>query len=284
MGIAMRGNHTLDLDFPSVVWKPLVGQALDRTDLEAIDTMSFLKYDSIAATASAANAAEESEGFADATFQTYTSDGRWVELKEGGKQIKVNASNRAEYLALEHKYRLNEFSVQCDAIARGLATIVPLQLLPLFTPRELELMVCGEGDVDVHYLKANTEYQGCSPSDPHVQYLFQALQSFTNFERKKFLRFVWGRNRYAELAVGFVCSRAVFELCCVLSVFVVAQAPTQVFGLHPEVQNPGPSQEQRPSSARFTYCKHTGFVVSRTNVSSSSVVVCSMLLSVLLLA
>jgi hypothetical protein len=30
MGIAIRGGHMLNLDLPSVVWKPLVGQAIER--------------------------------------------------------------------------------------------------------------------------------------------------------------------------------------------------------------------------------------------------------------
>jgi hypothetical protein len=38
-------------------------------------------------------------------------------------------------------FRLGEFKQQVEAIKRGLATIVPLRLLPLFTWQELEMMV-----------------------------------------------------------------------------------------------------------------------------------------------
>ncbi len=61
--------------------------------------------------------------------------------------------NRREYVALMEKYRLNEFRVQVDAIKSGLATIVPIQLLSLFTPQELELTVCGKREVNVELLK-----------------------------------------------------------------------------------------------------------------------------------
>ena len=37
MGIAIRTNNTLELDLPSLVWKPLVGQELEVSDLLAID-------------------------------------------------------------------------------------------------------------------------------------------------------------------------------------------------------------------------------------------------------
>jgi len=36
---------------------------------------------------------------------------------------------------------------------RGLATIVPIQLLPLFTWEELELMTCGKREIDIDLLK-----------------------------------------------------------------------------------------------------------------------------------
>lgn len=37
MGIAIRTNNTLELDLPSMVWKPLCGQELEVGDLTAID-------------------------------------------------------------------------------------------------------------------------------------------------------------------------------------------------------------------------------------------------------
>ena len=43
--------------------------------------------------------------------------------------------------------------LQVDAIRRGLATIVPVQLLPLFTDKELEFMVCGKREIDIDFLK-----------------------------------------------------------------------------------------------------------------------------------
>lgn len=41
MGVAIRGGHVLNLDLPSIVWKPLVGQELTREDLQAIDSLCF---------------------------------------------------------------------------------------------------------------------------------------------------------------------------------------------------------------------------------------------------
>jgi len=32
-GMAIRGGHMLNLDLPSILWKPLVGQPVTRADL-----------------------------------------------------------------------------------------------------------------------------------------------------------------------------------------------------------------------------------------------------------
>lgn len=40
MGVAIRTNNTLELDLPSIVWKPLVGQDLEIGDLTAIDQIA----------------------------------------------------------------------------------------------------------------------------------------------------------------------------------------------------------------------------------------------------
>ena len=37
MGVAIRTRTNLELDLPSLVWKPLVGQSFDSSDLAAID-------------------------------------------------------------------------------------------------------------------------------------------------------------------------------------------------------------------------------------------------------
>ena len=75
------------------------------------------------------------------------------------------------------------------ALKRGLDTIVPTQLLSLFTPevpallffsphpthntysphnQELELSVCGRPDIDLEILKKNTKYSGCSETTKEV--------------------------------------------------------------------------------------------------------------------
>ena len=69
------------------------------------------------------------------------------------------------------------------------------ELLAMYTWNELELMVCGNVDIDLALLRRNTKYDGCSADDAHVRLLWRVLEAFTARERRLFLRFVWGRTR-----------------------------------------------------------------------------------------
>ena len=194
MGIAIRGGHMLNLDFPTLLFRPLVGQPVTRADLQAVDALSFDVLDKIGAMPEA-----EADSFTDTfalTFTTMASDGREVELVAGGRERTVTWHSRLEYTALVEQYRLGELAVQCAAIRKGLGTIVPVQLLPLFTAVELECMICGKREISVDYLRANTRYRPPVTShDRHVQMMWEVLSGFSHEERQLFVRFVWGQSR-----------------------------------------------------------------------------------------
>jgi len=196
MGFAIRGGNMLNLDFPSIVWKPLVGQSILRADLHAIDSLALDVLNKVEKSESQNITAESFQEIITATFTTASSDGRQIELKENGADIPVSWENRKEFVKLVEEYRLKEFDAQIDAIRRGLATIVPVQLLPLFTWQELEKMVCGKREIDVDYLRANTRYRApVRENDAHVKIMWETLKGFSHEDRQLFLRFVWGQSR-----------------------------------------------------------------------------------------
>ena len=203
MGVAIRGGHMLNLDLPSLVFRPLVGQPITRADLVAVDALSFDVLDKVAAMGEQ-DAPQWAETFS-LNWTTMSSDGREVELKDGGKELPVSWSERLAYVQAVEAYRLQEFSAQTAAMRKGLATIVPIQLLPLFTAAEFESMICGKREISIDYLRANTRYRSpVSPSDRHVQMMWEVLSSFSHEERQLFIRFVWGQSRLPYNPTDFV--------------------------------------------------------------------------------
>lgn len=56
--------------------------------------------------------------------------------------------------------RLHEFDNQVAAVRAGLARVVPVPLLSLFSGYELETMVCGSPDIPLELLKSVAVYKG----------------------------------------------------------------------------------------------------------------------------
>ncbi|GAB5369199.1 hypothetical protein AAMO2058_001385000, partial [Amorphochlora amoebiformis] len=198
MGVAIRGSHMLNLDLPSLVWKPLVGENVTLSDVKTIDVIScgLIEKLSTAGAPGSDISKENYEDYVPESFVMIGYDDKQVELKENGKDTKPTWENRLEYINLLKVSKLNEVRSQVAAIRKGLGTIVPIQLLPLFTWQELEMMVCGKREIDIDYLKANTRYRApVTEKDTHVQLLWEVLKDFSHDERRLFLRFVWGQSR-----------------------------------------------------------------------------------------
>jgi hypothetical protein len=190
MGIALRTKIALAFDFPSIVWKQLLGEPVEITDLEATDKLCV----------QAMNEMEKikPEHFEYTVFEVFTtqlSDSTEVELKENGRDMPVTKDNLNEFVSLTIKRRLNESARQIKAMQKGLNAIVPLRMMSLFSWYDLEVLVCGDPNFDVELLRRHTVYQGLSGSTPVVKFFWKALHSFTQTERGRFLQFVWGRQR-----------------------------------------------------------------------------------------
>ncbi|GBG29572.1 E3 ubiquitin-protein ligase HERC2 [Hondaea fermentalgiana] len=191
MGIAMRTKNPFVLDMPGFVWKQLCSDSVTLEDVRAFD-LGFYKL------VKAVREVEDEEEMSrlDLKFTMKGSDGRVVELVPGGNATPVTLKRRGDFERALLRARLHELDRPCAAIARGLATQVPRNLLSIFAAQELELMVCGPPEVDIDILKANSIYgDGVTEATPSIQLFWQVLHEFSQEDRQRYLRFVWGRSR-----------------------------------------------------------------------------------------
>eukprot|EP01127_Copromyxa_protea_P016192 TRINITY_DN4774_c0_g1_i1.p1 TRINITY_DN4774_c0_g1~~TRINITY_DN4774_c0_g1_i1.p1 ORF type:complete len:3370 (-),score=764.10 TRINITY_DN4774_c0_g1_i1:441-9626(-) len=106
MGIAMRSNIPLPLNFPSFFWKPLVGDSPSKDDLESIDvTLVKFLYDLKNITAEDFEE-KYGKGGEELTFTCYA--GKVVELIPNGKQVIVTWEKRDEYIDKVLAFKLSE--------------------------------------------------------------------------------------------------------------------------------------------------------------------------------
>eukprot|EP00954_Amorphochlora_amoebiformis_P026556 1380027-Amorphochlora_amoeboformis.AAC.1 len=138
MGLAMRSGNLLELDLPSVIWKPLVLTKPTMEDLKGIDLICFKILERLSAFDKPGEHASNFEE-TQLEFTCVRSDQKLVRLVKDGHRKKVTWENRKLYMKLLLKERLNEFRTQCAAIRRGLASVVPASVFTLFTHSELEI-------------------------------------------------------------------------------------------------------------------------------------------------
>ena len=190
----------LSLNLTSAIWKQLVQCPLDETDLAAFDEMAC---QSLQKMADCEAEGIDEELFSELFFESFTaqlSNGIEVEVCEGGANLDVTFTNRRKFCELVMATRLAEGRAQTHAVLRGLATMLPVRLLPLFTHVELERMTCGAPDIDIANLKKHTRF-GVSVdpvNDAHITLLWKVLETFSPDQRSKFLTFIWSRNRLPQ--------------------------------------------------------------------------------------
>jgi hypothetical protein len=187
MGLGMTSKFPLPLDLPSVVWKGILGQTADRSDLEAVDKLCMQAMAEVSHLPRDTFATAFSE-----KFVTQLTDNTEVELKKDGRLTTVTYENRSEFIDLVIKTRLSESDRQLAAIQKGLGSVVPLRMLGLFSWFDLEILVCGNPYIDIEALRRHTVFAPTlNAGHPLVKFFFDALHSFNMEERQLFLRFVW---------------------------------------------------------------------------------------------
>lgn len=153
-----------------------------------------------------------------------------VDLGPQGRRTRLSYPERAAYAACVLGYRATEGALSAASVRAGLNVVIPsvytagltlhlgrtnspnsINLRPascgvgddlplgLFSPRELELQVCGDSSLDLTLLKALTNFKMSSgsqaPPADLVANFWRALESFTDEQRTRFLQFVWGMGR-----------------------------------------------------------------------------------------
>ena len=142
LGIAMRNELCLPLNFASIVWKALSNDTLTMEDIYQVDSSTRSIVNGIRNFDVEKNG---KDGFLeiDLMFSCETLNGQQIDLIENGSTIQVTCDRREEYCTLLEDYRLHEFDTQLEVLRKGLSMIVPIKPLTLFTWSEVATLVTG---------------------------------------------------------------------------------------------------------------------------------------------
>lgn len=128
------------------------------------------------------------------------------ELKPGGSDIVITNDNKKEYIHLVMQFRfVNRIQKQMTAFKDGFFELIPQDLIKIFDENELELLMCGLGDVDVNDWRENTKYKNnyCA-NHVVIQWFWKTVLLMDAEKRIRLLQFVTGTSRvpmngFAEL-------------------------------------------------------------------------------------
>jgi len=149
MGQAMRGNHLMNIDLCSAVWKSLVYQRLDSSDLRAVDSAMSQQLDHVRSPPTDLSVEDfNREMSASGQLWSVTNTKGEVVALPGyedrycsGETVKWE--ERVAWADAVQSFRLHESDAQVAALRQGMGAIIPSALLPLFSWKELELEVTG---------------------------------------------------------------------------------------------------------------------------------------------
>lgn len=219
VGIAIRSKITLDLAFPSYVWKCIVNEKLCEGDLASFDQSGYdlvLKlnklYRSWLNSSSQKELGKASTELIDGdmsileelTWSYVGSDGRVYDLVTNGRNLPVKIDDVGRYLTSYMESRFNENKVPIQMFRQGLVSIIPESAISLLTWEEFQSIVCGSKVIDIDRLRENTEYDDdVSQDDQHIIHFWEVLHEFSEIEKSAFLRFVWARPSLPPKGVEF---------------------------------------------------------------------------------
>uniref|UniRef100_A0A8C7LVR4 Ubiquitin-protein ligase E3A n=1 Tax=Oncorhynchus mykiss TaxID=8022 RepID=A0A8C7LVR4_ONCMY len=196
LGLAIYNNCILDVHFPMVVYRKLMGKK--GTYLDLTDSHPVL-YQSLRELLDYEGDVEEDMMITFQISQTdLFGDPITYDLKENGDKIPVNADNRKEFVSLYGDYILNKsVERQFKAFRRGFQMVTnesPLKCL--FRPEEVELLICGSRNLDFQALEETTEYDGGYSKDCRIiKDFWETVHSFGEEDKRLFLQFTTGTDR-----------------------------------------------------------------------------------------
>lgn len=120
-----------------------------------------------------------------------------IELKENGSEIKVTNENKTEYVYLRTNYALKEpIEQQVNAFCEGFYSLIDYDDIKIFSPKELDLLICGVPEINVKDFIENTSIEyPYDNNSPVIKFFFEAISKWENEKLAKLLLFMTGSSR-----------------------------------------------------------------------------------------
>lgn len=129
------------------------------------------------------------------------------ELEENGIFVAVNEINKETYVEkLCLTKTLKEVETQIESFKKGFYEIVPKDLVSLFSPGELEMLISGKPDIDMIDLLDNLQYEGLRDNPVLVLWFKEIVEVMDQNMLANLLFFITGKllltTKWLEFLLG----------------------------------------------------------------------------------
>eukprot|EP01129_Flabellula_baltica_P001701 TRINITY_DN11637_c0_g1_i1.p1 TRINITY_DN11637_c0_g1~~TRINITY_DN11637_c0_g1_i1.p1 ORF type:complete len:421 (+),score=88.38 TRINITY_DN11637_c0_g1_i1:913-2175(+) len=193
MGLALYNRVILDIRFPLVVYKKILGVSYNLEDLRGINEglynglIKLLEYEG-----------DVSEfGIYFEIMLDHYGEKYAYPLAENGNNLLVTNENKELYVNACAQYILDgSIENQYQKFFEGFMKVCgSCQCLYLCNPEELELLLVGSENLNFEDLKIGCIYDNYSINDITIIHFWEVVNEFTIQEKKEFLSFVSGSDR-----------------------------------------------------------------------------------------
>jgi E3 ubiquitin-protein ligase HUWE1 len=201
VGKAVADGYLLDAHFTRSLYKHMLGMQPTHHDMEAIDPDYYRNLKTILEYNLADIGLDLTFSIEDHSFGR----SQVIDLLPNGRSIPVTEENKEEYVRLVCQHRMTtSIQSQIKSYLAGFYELVSLDLIAIFSPKELELLISGLPDIDVHDLKEHTDYVGWKSTDKEIVWFWNIVFGLSRNEKASFLQFVTGSSKvplsgFAEL-------------------------------------------------------------------------------------
>jgi len=202
VGLAIYNSVLLDLHFPLVAYKKLLGLPVGFADLKELDAemgeglRKLLEWEEEGGREGGCGGGKVEDVFGLCFEVDWMEFGevRRHELIEGGREIEVTAANRRDYVRLYVEWVLDgsirksfmDFKSGFDKVMGGSS-------ISLLKPEELMLLVCGTPHMNLRELEAVARYEGgYDKSSNVIQWFWAVVHEMDLTSQRQLLMFVTG--------------------------------------------------------------------------------------------
>ena len=195
VGLSVVNEVPLPIRFPLLMYKKLLRKKITLDDLAEVDPYFVSGVENMRKMRDEGQEVMDLGLYFSTAIEQYGSVVD-IPIVDGGLEIPVTNDNLEIYVEEYIDWFTNtSISSQFASFSNGLKKVIKQQLIELFPPQDLDMLVSGSPELDWRALQNATSYDGYRENSRTIKMFWDIIEKdFTNNDRKALLKFTTGSD------------------------------------------------------------------------------------------